>query len=140
MIFERNISSIEVLPKFANELIATFKDQRIFLFEAEMGSGKTTFIKELCKQLGSSDNFSSPTYSIVNEYKFPNGKIFHFDLYRLKNENELIELGFTDYLQPNAYVFIEWPQMALNLLDGENFINIQIQKSGYDRLLTAKTL
>lgn len=140
MVFERNISSIEVLPKVANELLQTFKNERIFLFDAEMGSGKTTFIKELCKQLGSNTNFSSPTYSIVNEYKITNGKIFHFDLYRLKNENELIELGFIDYLQPNAYLFIEWPQMALNLLDGESCVKIQIQKSGDTRLLIAKTL
>ena len=99
---------------------------------------QTTFIKELSKQLGSNANFSSPTYSIVNEYKIPNGKIFHFDLYRLKNEDELIEIGFTDYLQPNAYLFIEWPQLALNLLEGEKYLTIQIQKNGDNRILNVK--
>ena len=138
MVFERDITSIDELPKVANELLQTFTTERIFLFNAEMGSGKTTFIKELSKQLGSNANFSSPTYSIVNEYKIPDGKIFHFDLYRLKNEDELIEIGFTDYLQPNAYLFIEWPQLASNLLEGEKYLTIQIQQNGDNRILTAK--
>ena len=70
----------------------------MFLFEAEMGNGKTTFIKSMCLVLGVTDTMSSPTYSIVNEYNAPHGKVFHFDLYRITDRNELFEFGFEDYL------------------------------------------
>src|SRR5688500_11060053 len=78
---------------------------KIFLFEGEMGSGKTTLIKEMCKQLGSHDHFSSPTYSIVNEYAFPGGRIFHFDLYRVSRVEELLDLGIEEYLDSGQYCF-----------------------------------
>ncbi len=102
-----------------------------------MGSGKTTFIKELCRSLGSKDNFSSPTYSIVNEYNYPKGKIYHFDLYRLKNSEELHNIGFLDYLDGKSYCFIEWPQMAETFLKGEPFIDVKIDVLDGKRMLSA---
>lgn len=139
MLLEKDITLMDSLPGVAKELLSTFKDHRIFLFEAEMGSGKTTFIKELCKQLGSTDNFSSPTYSIVNEYRANNTHIFHFDLYRLKDSHELMDIGFNDYLQPHEYVFIEWPELAKQLLEGEKIVNVNIRIDGVKRILTAKS-
>lgn len=139
MLLEKDITSIESLPGVAKELISTFKDHRIFLFEAEMGSGKTTFIKELCKQLGSTDNFSSPTYSIVNEYRANNTHIFHFDLYRLKDSHELMDIGFNDYIQPDSYVFIEWPELAKQLLEGEKTVTVNIHNDGIKRTLITKS-
>lgn len=140
MLFDKEITSFESLPLVAKELLSAFNDQRIFLFDAEMGSGKTTFIKELCKQLGSTDNFSSPTYSIVNEYHAGIVSIFHFDLYRLKNSTELMDIGFHDYLKPNAYVFIEWPELAKPFLEGEKVVTVNIINTGTQRHLTAKSL
>ena len=98
------------------------------------GSGKTTLIKELCKILGSQDHFSSPTYSIVNEYVYPGGKLFHFDLYRLKNLNELLDIGFEDYLYSGQYCFIEWPELAKDLINSD-YVKIHLNDYGSKRLI-----
>ncbi|MDX2172925.1 MAG: tRNA (adenosine(37)-N6)-threonylcarbamoyltransferase complex ATPase subunit type 1 TsaE [Bacteroidota bacterium] len=116
-----NLSELSVV---ANQL--TQLNQKIILFDAPMGAGKTTLIKEICKQLGSTDNFSSPTYQLVNEYIFPKGKIYHFDLYRLKSLEELIDIGFEDYISLNNYCFIEWPDFAQVFLQ-TNFIKVEIK-------------
>ena len=93
---------------------------RIFAFYGEMGAGKTTLIKELCRHLSSDDNFSSPTYSIVNEYLTETGrKIYHIDLYRLNDLEEAISLGIQEYLDSGNYVFIEWPELIAVLLPPE---------------------
>jgi tRNA threonylcarbamoyladenosine biosynthesis protein TsaE len=127
--------SLEELPEVAEELLASSKE-RVFLFYAEMGAGKTTLIKELCRKLGSSDHFSSPTYSLVNEYACGNGKIFHFDLYRVKNAEELMDLGFEEYLDSGSYCFIEWPQLAEEFVEGAR-LNVKIDVDGDKRVLTA---
>ena len=112
--------------------------ETVFLFDAEMGSGKTTFIKAICIYLGVTDTMSSPTFSIVNEYKTPVNKIFHFDLYRIKNLKELYEIGFEEYLQGKNYVFIEWPTLALTFID--SYIEIKIEMKGNNRYLRAQIL
>jgi tRNA threonylcarbamoyladenosine biosynthesis protein TsaE len=109
---ELDISDPAKLPLACKKLIEFAGNIKVFAFNGEMGSGKTTFIKELCKVLGSDDDFSSPTYSIVNEYRMPGGKIFHFDLYRIKNAEELFDIGLEEYLQSGNYCFIEWPALA----------------------------
>lgn len=139
MHFERDISSPEDLPFVAKELLETFKDHRLFLFEAQMGMGKTTFIKELCKQLGSTDHLSSPTYALINEYHSHNTKLFHFDLYRLKNSTELFDIGFDDYLNSANYCFIEWPEMALPFLKDEKVVHLKIEFHSAKRILRAET-
>jgi tRNA threonylcarbamoyladenosine biosynthesis protein TsaE len=127
--------NLDSLSKVAQQIIQL--NEKIILFDAPMGAGKTTLIKELCKQLGSKDNFSSPTYQLVNEYVFPKGKIYHFDLYRLKSINELIDLGFEDYLSQSAnYCFIEWPAFAEEFLQ-TNFVKVQIKLQENIRQLTA---
>lgn len=84
-----------------------------------MGAGKTTLIKELCKQLGSEDNFSSPTYSIVNEYTSPHGKLYHMDCYRLKSAEEALNIGIEDYLNGENYCFVEWPELIEQFLPAD---------------------
>src|SRR5688572_27767827 len=108
--------SLEELPGVAENLLRYAENRKVFLFYAQMGVGKTTIIKEICKTLGSTDNFSSPTFSIVNEYSSPAGKLYHFDLYRLKSPEELYDLGIEEYLDSGAYCFIEWPELIEKVL------------------------
>ncbi|SDM24203.1 tRNA threonylcarbamoyladenosine biosynthesis protein TsaE [Daejeonella rubra] len=113
------------LPAAASALLKFAGNEKIFLFEGEMGAGKTTLIKSLCLQLGMIDNVSSPTYSIVNEYVFPEGKIYHFDFFRIKDESEAFDIGFEEYLMSGEYCFIEWPEMIAGLWP-EHFIEIKV--------------
>ena len=83
----------------------------------DMGVGKTTLIKAMVKALGSTDDVTSPTFSIVNEYESLKGKIFHFDMYRIEDEMEALNFGFEDYLNSDTnWLFIEWPENVSNLL------------------------
>ena len=103
------------------------KSLKIFLFTGEVGSGKTTMIKSFTKKL-SVNNTSSPTFNIINEYKEDDEKsIYHFDLYRLKSINDLVEIGFEEYINSGNYCFIEWPEIADSFfLDKYIRINISI--------------
>jgi tRNA threonylcarbamoyladenosine biosynthesis protein TsaE len=134
---ELDITDISELPFAAKKVLEFANDIKVFTFEAEMGSGKTTFIKQLCTELGSKDNFSSPTYAIVNEYDSPKGKIYHFDLYRVNEPTELYDLGIEEYLESGNYCFIEWPEKAKDLIP-ENHIGITI-KLAKNRKLLAET-
>lgn len=91
---------------------------KILCFYGEMGAGKTTLIKALVAELGSSDEASSPTFGIVNEYHFEDGSIlgYHFDFYRLNDETEALDLGFEDYLNQDVWIFIEWPEKIPSFL------------------------
>jgi tRNA threonylcarbamoyladenosine biosynthesis protein TsaE len=122
----------------AQSILNFANNERLFLFQGEMGAGKTTLIKSLCLQLGMLENVSSPTYSLVNEYLFPNGKIFHFDFFRIKTETEAFDLGFEEYLSSGEYCFIEWPEMIPNLWP-LNFIEIKIvEVEGKARKISVK--
>lgn len=103
------------LPEAASALLNFAGDEKVFLLEGEMGAGKTTLIKTICRNLDVSDTASSPTYSIVNEYEYPGGKVYHFDFFRIKNEIEAFDIGFEEYLDSGEYCFIEWPDMISNL-------------------------
>jgi len=106
----------EELPQVVKQLINTVKNKTL-LFYGDMGVGKTTLIKELVKQLGVDDRVSSPTFSLVNEYRSTIGeKIYHFDFYRIENENEALDIGIEDYFYENTWCFIEWPDKVKNLL------------------------
>jgi tRNA threonylcarbamoyladenosine biosynthesis protein TsaE len=89
---------------------------RCFTFTGEMGAGKTTFISIVCKLLGAADHFSSPTFSIINEYQSSlKGILYHIDLYRLKDTNEALSAGVEDCLFSGNYCFVEWPERATDL-------------------------
>ncbi|MGV8814258.1 MAG: tRNA (adenosine(37)-N6)-threonylcarbamoyltransferase complex ATPase subunit type 1 TsaE [Gelidibacter sp.] len=107
--------SIENIESIASALLKEATSKTL-LFYGEMGVGKTTLIKELSKQLGSIENVNSPTFSIVNEYEVKDGLIYHFDLYRIKDEEEALNFGIEDYLYSGQWVFIEWPEKLGNLL------------------------
>src|SRR4051812_18460089 len=99
------------LPRIAAQLLAFAGDCRIYLFDGPMGAGKTTLIKVICETLGVTSPMGSPSFSIVNEYESPAGRLCHIDLYRVKNADELAELGMEEYLDSGDYCFIEWPEL-----------------------------
>ncbi|MGI4806328.1 MAG: tRNA (adenosine(37)-N6)-threonylcarbamoyltransferase complex ATPase subunit type 1 TsaE [Janthinobacterium lividum] len=119
--------SIEQLPNAAKQLTEFLGEKdKILLFYGEMGAGKTTFIKAFCEILGVEDTVSSPTFSIVNEYAYPKGVIYHFDCYRLKNQTEALDLGMEEYLYSDNYCLIEWPEKIPDLLP-KNYLSISIE-------------
>lgn len=119
---EIKINSLAELPQVAIQLIELAGEKRVFLFDAPMGAGKTTLIKALCAELGVSEHVTSPTFSIVNEYSGKNNFIYHFDFYRLKNEQEAYDLGYEEYFYSGNYCFVEWPQKINSLLPNDAFI------------------
>lgn len=100
---------LEDVQQVAKTLLTKFPAKKIFLLSGDLGAGKTTLIKSICKEIGVIDEVSSPTFSIVNEYKATQkAPIYHMDLYRLKNENEAIEMGLEEYFDAKTYFFVEW--------------------------------
>jgi tRNA threonylcarbamoyladenosine biosynthesis protein TsaE len=100
---------------------------KVWLFYGEMGSGKTTLIKEICRIKGVTEVMSSPTFSIVNEYPSPeSGKIYHFDFYRIKNELEAIDIGTEEYFYSGYPCLIEWPEKIPSLIPS-SFAEVTIQ-------------
>jgi tRNA threonylcarbamoyladenosine biosynthesis protein TsaE len=93
--------------------------QTVFAFHGNMGAGKTTFIHELCVARGVTDTVGSPTFSIINEYRYPGGSIFHIDLYRLKDEEEAIWAGVEDVLYSGSLCLVEWPDRAPDIFPPE---------------------
>src|ERR1700759_1937352 len=108
--------NIDELSSIAQTIIDNSVDEKIFLFYGDMGAGKTTFIKSLCEYLGTRETVTSPTFSIVNEYRGDRSKIYHFDFYRLKNESEALDMGYEEYFYSGDYCFIEWPEKIPGLL------------------------
>ena len=98
----------------------------ILLLKGNLGAGKTTFSQFLLRELGSQDEISSPTYSIVNEYDTPKGKVFHFDLYRLKSVEEAYDFGIEEYLENGYLSIIEWPEIYMDELDAYDFHEMTI--------------
>ena len=126
MAFEFRCKTTEELELIAAELIAGFPDQRLFVLSGSMGAGKTTLIQSLCRALQVVDVVNSPTFSIVNEYLTVGGdSVYHFDLYRLRKEEELLDIGYEDYFFSGRYCFVEWPEMASGLIP-EDCIHIRI--------------
>lgn len=110
--------TLDQLEEAANFVLKNAKS-KIILFEGEMGSGKTTLIKKLVKQLGSQDTVSSPTFSLVNEYETNDNIIYHFDLYRVNEVEELYNFGIETYIYSDKYVFVEWPDLLKSMLQEE---------------------
>lgn len=131
---EYQINSLEELPQVAAQIINQL-EHKIICFEGEMGAGKTTFIKEFVRLLGTEDDISSPTFSIVNEYDTNKGKVYHFDFYRLNDEEEALDFGIEDYFYANAYCLMEWPSRIETLIPDEHH-TITIENLNGIRILT----
>lgn len=114
------IHQLEEWKDIVNQIIPNLQ-HNILLLKGNLGAGKTTFSQFLLKDLGSSDEISSPTYSIVNEYDTPKGKVFHFDLYRLKSVEEAYDFGIEEYLDNGYLSIIEWPEIYTDELEGYDF-------------------
>lgn len=119
--------SLDEVTSVASQ-IATSLNNRVVFFEGEMGVGKTTLIKELAKTLGVQDTISSPTFSLVNEYRLNTEPLYHFDFYRIEDEEEVMDIGFEEYLYSGFWNFIEWPEKVKNLWP-ENYTVITIIKN-----------
>ena len=125
--------SLKFIIRKEEELCAVAKmilekyNSKIFLFYGEMGVDKTSFIKKFCKELKVSDIVSSPTFSIVNQYSNVNDEIiYHFDFYRLEDEDEALNIGIEEIFDENAWCFMEWPEKIDNLLP-ENTVSVYIK-------------
>jgi len=136
------VKSLAELPQAARAF-ATFLSQNpsvsVVIFEGEMGAGKTTFIKAICQELGVTDAVSSPTFSIVNEYETANGKrLYHFDFYRIEEEQEALDIGTLEYFDSGNLCLIEWPTKIPNLLP-DHFLQVTISASpSGQRFITLK--
>lgn len=110
---------ISEIDSVAKEVITALEDYKLVRMIGEMGAGKTTLIKSICKQLGVEEEVNSPTFAIVNEYKGSVADVFHFDFYRVNTLQEAIDLGLDEYLYSDHYVFMEWPQLVDEYLPDE---------------------
>ena len=112
-----SINSLDEIGKAAREFVTAMGDRTVFAFYGKMGAGKTTFIKAVCEELGVEDVINSPTFAIVNEYVDGKGEpIYHFDFYRIKNLQEVMDIGYEDYVYSGNVCFMEWPELIENLL------------------------
>ncbi|MBQ5387728.1 MAG: tRNA (adenosine(37)-N6)-threonylcarbamoyltransferase complex ATPase subunit type 1 TsaE [Paludibacteraceae bacterium] len=121
----------------STDIIKKCGDKRIFAFDGKMGAGKTTFIKYLCEEMGTTDIVNSPTFSIVNVYDIAHGEqVYHFDCYRIKDIREAIDMGTEEYLYSGNFCFIEWAEMIEPILPCDTiWIKIEVMENG-DRILT----
>ena len=125
--------TLEELPEAAREFLREMGEDRIFVFEGGMGAGKTTFIAEVCRQLGATDDSGSPTFSIVNEYSASDGSpVYHFDFYRLDSPQEALDMGAEDYFYSGNLCLIEWPDRLGDLLP-EEAVAVKIEETADGR-------
>lgn len=125
---EITLKSIDKIDEAAREFIEGMGDNTIFAFYGKMGAGKTTFIKAICEALGVQDVINSPTFAIVNEYMAGNGEpIYHFDFYRIKKEQEVLDIGYEDYIYSDCLCFMEWPELIEDLLP-EDAVKVTIEE------------
>ena len=130
-----SINTLSDLPSAAKQLLQACVDKKTIAFYGSMGAGKTTFIKAICEELGVKDTISSPTFSIVNEYRCAEGKkLYHFDFYRIKNISEAYDMGYEEYLYSGSRCLIEWPEMIEELLP-EDVIKVRISVSDQKRTI-----
>lgn len=125
-----SISGLHDIERAAGEFIRLSGNRTKFAFYGPMGSGKTTFIKAVCRAMGAADLVTSPTFTLVNEYHTSGEKlIYHFDLYRIQTVSELYDLGYEEYFWGPHVLFIEWPEQAESLLPEET-LRVYIEQTG----------
>lgn len=111
-----NIKSIDQLSRVADEIVNQMGKIRIIAFYGAMGTGKTTLIKHICQSMGISHIVNSPTFALVNEYFSETKQVYHFDFYRINKPEELMDIGIEEYLYSGHFCFVEWPELAEQLL------------------------
>ena len=126
------IKDISDLSRAAREFISHMAEDRIFAFYGSMGAGKTTFIKAVCKGLGSTDTATSPSFTLINEYMTEKGSmLYHFDFFRIRKPEEAWDFGFEEYMQSGSICFMEWPEKIEDLLPEETVrIDIKVRDDG----------
>lgn len=127
----------EQMERLASELLQTISDScKVLLFKGDLGAGKTTLVRELCRLLGVKDEVQSPTYAIVNEYSDGKGKpVYHMDLYRLKSEAEAYDIGIEQYLSSGYFCMVEWPD-AFSELFPDKCPVVTLEHQGDTRKIT----
>ena len=136
---EFEVGSLDQNDAVAASILASFENYKVFLFEGDLGAGKTTFTQSFCKHLGVKDEVTSPTYTIINEYVSTSGSsVFHADMYRIKDLGEAIETGIEDYLYSGNYFFIEWPQLLTPILPYK-FVKLEIRNQSGKRKIIAES-
>jgi tRNA threonylcarbamoyladenosine biosynthesis protein TsaE len=118
------------LPAAARKLLDQTGEKKILAFYGSMGAGKTTIIKAVCKVLGATDLVSSPTFTLVNEYRTGTGEsLYHIDFYRINKKEEVFDFGIEEYLSSGSYCFMEWPELVEDILPPET-VRIKITVGG----------
>lgn len=108
------VKSVEDTQKLAKFLAKFLEEEDVILLDGDLGAGKTTFTQSLAKALGIEEVVNSPTFSIVNEYEFNKGVLYHFDLYRIEEAEELFDIGFEEYFLKEGIIIIEWAEKFIN--------------------------
>jgi tRNA threonylcarbamoyladenosine biosynthesis protein TsaE len=132
-----NLHTLNDLETAAQTFIDMMGTHKVFAFYGEMGAGKTTFIKQVCRQMGVEENITSPTFSIVNEYIATGGNsIYHFDCYRLKNLEEAYNIGAEEYFYSGNYCMIEWPEKIEGMLpESAIAVKIEVQHKNHRKII-----
>ena len=129
------IKDVSEIAEAAKKFVAAMGDRKVFAFYGKMGAGKTTFIKAVCEELGVQDVINSPTFAIVNEYVDGEGEpIYHFDFYRIKNQQEALDIGYEDYVYSGNVCFMEWPELIENLLP-DDAVKVTIEEEDEGRVV-----
>ncbi|MBN1927840.1 MAG: tRNA (adenosine(37)-N6)-threonylcarbamoyltransferase complex ATPase subunit type 1 TsaE [Prolixibacteraceae bacterium] len=131
------MNSLNDLKNAASRFVQLMGEKKVFAFRGSMGSGKTTFIKSVCKELGIGEQITSPSFSLINEYTSPGGNpVYHFDCYRLKNIKEAYDIGAEEYFYSGNICFIEWPEIIEDLLPPDTVnVTVAVKENG-ERELT----
>lgn len=132
---QHEVEHLEELKGLAEEIVGLAQDSKLILFQGDLGSGKTTLIKNICNFLNVKQEVTSPTFSLVNQYQTETGeKVFHFDLYRLESLDEVLDIGFEEYLDSGNWCLIEWPEIVDELIDGDH-LTVDLKVLGNKRIV-----